>query len=73
MSRFWSFLVALGVFLVDLGRNMGKRELLRQQKADDDALQEKYDAIDSQPRDLDTAIGRLRDRAQSAPKQPPTP
>ena len=51
----------------------GRAEAYAEQKAKNDALQVHYDQIDAGPRDIDLALGRLRDRAKSAgDKSPPT-
>lgn len=52
----------------------GKAEAYAEQKAKNDALQVHYDQIDAGPRDLDTALSRLRNRAaakSAGDKSPP--
>lgn len=64
MSFIGKILLRLGEFFVRLGIAIGKQQALDEQKAKNDALQTHYDEIDSQPRDLGDAIGRLRERSQ---------
>ena len=65
MNLIVKILLALGEFFIALGRRVGREEAVAEQKAKNDALQQHYDEIDSQPRDLDAALGRLRNRSGS--------